>query len=126
MKIQITIKESNKTTLNGLKTLDDSCDEEIKYKLFDVSKEQIWKFTKLQGLYDIDNESIFIMPDYITENDLNDAIISPNGDTKTLAGLYTQDFLGGLILRLSINNKEYNCNEYIGNLSDSITDLKLN
>lgn len=64
-------------------------------KLFEVTDEHLWTFFYLQEMYNLDPESIFEIPDYITEEDLLDALNSRNGQAKTFPGLYVQDFLEG-------------------------------
>lgn len=89
----------------------------------EIEPKDIWRFSQIQNLYnDVGEDGIFILPEIITEADLKDALKSDNGYTETLAGLYTQDFMGGLTLRIEINGKEYHQNTELGNFGEKISD----
>ena len=79
-------------------------------KLIDVSKENIFNFIQLQQMYDVNPDCDFELPDHFLEEDISDALNSPNGEAKTFPGLYLQDFLCGNIFRLTIDNIEINNN----------------
>jgi len=82
-------------------------------KLIPVSKEHEWTFYHLGNMKNhFGDDYVFDMQDFITEDDVMDALNSPNGKTKTFPGLYVQDFLGATIFRLLIDTGEGEKIEY--------------
>jgi hypothetical protein len=90
-----------------------------------VKPEDIWRFTRLQKLYNTNPKGTFHLPSIITAEDLDDALNSQIFSTKTLGGLYAQEIMGGLILRLEINGKEYNSDSTIEILSEKISNVRI-
>lgn len=109
----------------------------VQEKLIDVMEDYLWTFSVLNEMYKLDTESTFVMPEFILEEDVLDALNSKNGEAKTFPGLYVQDFLGGNMLRIlfyterqvqpSISNEylDQHYNPYFEYISDSDYDKEI-
>lgn len=116
MKIQVTRKEIIKE--KGYKIVQITSP-------IDVTDEHLFTFSALREMYDtFGPDTVFEVPDYITKEDVHDALNSPNGKANTFGGLYVQDFLDGnrfqIRTRNSSNKEDFNYNKFTHHSKNSL------